>query len=131
MFEGAITVADELNAKISTLKNQRDTRKIGISALFEKLGTSIERLIKAIEAGKPLKRNIRELEMSVKAVPGTVGDMIGFEKTDELVAILKQTFSEENFGKLSTLSEEEIAVHKKTLKKASDKYLDLWEAMDD
>ncbi|GEM_PF-3033600 len=131
MFEGAITVADELNAKISTLKNQRDTRKIGISALFEKFGTSIERLIKAIEAGKPLKRNIRELEMSVKAVPGTVGDMIGFEKTDELAAILKQTFSEENFGKLSTLTEEEIAFHKKTLKDASDKYLDLWEAMDE
>ena len=34
MFEGAITVANELTARISTLKNQRDTRKIGISALL-------------------------------------------------------------------------------------------------
>ena len=130
MFEGAITVANELTARISTLKNQRDTRKIGISALFEKFGTSLERLIKAIEDGKPLKRNIRELEMSVKAVPGTVGDMIGFEKTDEMAEILKQTFSQENFDKFATLSEEEIVIHKKVLKEAADKYLDLWEAMD-
>ncbi len=131
IFEGAITVANELNARISTLKNQRDTRKIGISALFEKLGTSLERLINAIENGKPLKRNIRELEMSVKAVPGTVGDMIGFEKTDELAAILKDTFKEENFEALTTLSNEELAIHKKTLKEAADKYLDLWEVMDE
>lgn len=131
MFEGAITVAVELNSRISTLKNQRDTRKIGISALFEKFGTSLEKLIKAIDDGKPLKRNIRELEMSVKAVPGTVGDMIGFEKTDELAEILKQTFSQENFDEFSTLSKEEIAVHKKTLKEAADKYLDLWEAMEE
>jgi hypothetical protein len=131
MFKGVITVADELNARISTLKNQRDTRKIGIAALFEKFGTSLERLIKAIEAGKPLKRNIRELEMSVKAVPGTVGDMIGFEKTDEMAEILKQAFSQENFDQIVTLSEEEIAVHKKVLKEAADKYLDLWEAMDE
>ena len=131
MFEGAITVADEIAARISTLKNQRDTRKIGISALFEKFGTSLERLIKAIEDGKPLKRNIRELEMSVKAVSGTVGDMIGFEKTDELADTLKQTFTQENFDKLITLSEEEIAIHKKILKEAADKYLDLWEAMEE
>ncbi len=131
MFEGAITVADELSARISTLKNQRDTRKIGISALFEKFGTSLERLIKAIEDGKPLKRNIRELEMSVKAVPGTVGDMIGFEKTDELAETLKQTFTQANFDKIATQSEEEIAGHKKVLKEAADKYLDLWEAMEE
>ncbi len=131
MFEGAVTVANELIARISTLKNQRDTRKIGVSALFEKFGTSLERLIKAIDDGKPLKRNIRELEMSIKAVPGTVGDMIGFEKTDELTAILKEAFKEENFGDLAKLPEEEIAAHKKVLKEAADKYLDLWEAMDE
>jgi hypothetical protein len=131
MFEGAITVANQLNARISTLKNQRDTRKIGISALFEKFGTSLERLVKTIENGKPLKRNIRELEMSVKAVSGTVGDMIGFEKTDELTETLKQTFTQENFDKLTTLSKEEIAVHKKILKEAAGKYLDLWEAMEE
>ena len=131
MFEGVITVANELNARISTLKNQRDTRKIGISALFEKFGTSLERLIKAIEMDKPLKRNIRELEMSVKAVPGTVGDMIGFEKTDELAGILKEAFSQENFDKLATLSEEEVLVQKKVLKEAADKYLDLWEEINE
>lgn len=131
MFEGIITVADELNTRISTLKNQRDTRKIGISALFEKFGTSLERLIKAIEAGKPLIRNIRELEMSVKAVPGTIGDMIGFEKTDELAEILKQALNQKNFDQFGTLSEEEIAAHKKVLKEAADKYLDLWEAINE
>jgi hypothetical protein len=130
MFEGAVKVADELKANINKLKNQRDTRKIGISSLFEKFGTSLERLIKAIDDGKPLKRNIRELEMSVKAVPGTVGDIIGFDKTDELVVILKEVFKEENLIKVTELSGEDLEVSKKNLKEASDKYLDLWESLE-
>ena len=91
---------------------------------------SIERLITAIDDGKPLKRNFRELEMSVKAVPGTIGDIIGFEKTDELFKILKQTFNEENFQKIATLSEEELTKHKIDLKEASEKYIYLWDTME-
>ena len=91
MFDGAVNVGEELKAKISTFKNQRDTRRIGFRALFDKLGTSLERLIKAVEENKPLKGNMRELEMCVKGFPGTVGDIIGLDKTDELTACLKES----------------------------------------
>lgn len=129
MFEGAVTVGEELKAKISTFKNQRDTRKIGFRTLFDKLGTSLERMVKAIDAQKPLKGNIRELEMCIKGFPGTVGDIIGLDKAEELTALLKAAFDEQNFIKMAALSDEELKNHKKILRDAADHFIDLWEAL--
>ena len=67
--------------------------------------------------------------MTIKAVPGTLGDMIGFDKPDELTAILKETFKQENFSSFATMKDSEIQAHKNTLKIAANRYLDLWEAI--
>ena len=130
MFEGAVTVGEELKAKISTFKNQRDTRKIGFKTLFDKFGTSLERMIKSIEENKPLKGNIRELQMCIKGFPGTVGDIIGLDKANELTTRLEEAFAEQNFAKFATMSIGDSIDHKKTLKQAANNFIDLWEELD-
>lgn len=129
MFRGAIDVAEFLVTKITAFKHQRDNRRVRIANFFEKIGTCLEQIHKGLETKKPLDGKIKELETYLQSFPVAVGDIIGFDKTDELTAALRNVFDEKNFKQLSTLPELEAATHRKTLKEASNNFIDLWEAL--
>ena len=75
---------------------------------------------------QPFDKEIGEIEKYVDSFSSAVGDIIGFELTDRLVALLRIAFDEENLKKFASLSGDELEVQKKTLKEASDKFINLW-----
>ena len=129
MFEGVLEVADELSTKVSTFKNQRDNRRVRIGNFFEKVGTCLEKIVQAMEANESFDGHLDELDSYVKSFSAAVGDIIGFEKTDQLTALLNNAFNQINFNKLKEMSGLEFSTHRKVLKEGSDKFLDLWEAL--
>ncbi len=126
MFEGAVDVATQIAGKVGTIKNQRDNRRVRIANFFDKFGTCLEKILEAVEARQPIDDRIEEIEIYVEAFSSAVGDIIGFELTDQLVESLRNTFSEDNFKKLTILSGDELAEQKKILKEASNSFIDLW-----
>ena len=126
MFQGAVDVAIQMASKVGTIKNQRDNRRMRIANFFDKVGTCLEKILEAVNANQPFDEHIKEIEIYVDAFSSAVGDIIGFELTDQLVDSLRAAFDKMNFKKLVSLSGDELEAQKKTLKKASDKFIDLW-----
>ena len=129
MFQGAVEVANIIVSKLDTIKKQRDNRRLRIANFFDKVGTCLEKIIEAADAKQPFDDRIEEIEIYVGAFSSAVGDIIGFELTDQLVELLRTAFDKENFKTLGFLSGDELDVQKKTLKEASDKFIDLWSAL--
>ncbi len=129
MFKEAETVADELTKKLGAIKSQRDNRRIRIANFYDKIGTCLNKIIEAVESKRPIDDLVEELETYVDSFSTAVGDIIGFELTERLDESLKAAFDEENFKKLAGLKENERTEHKKTLRTTSDKFVDLWSAL--
>ena len=129
MFQDAVDVATQMAGKVGTIKNQRDNRRVRIANFFDKVGTCLEKILEAVETNQPIDDHIEEIGIYVDAFSSAVGDIIGFELTDQLVESLHKAFSEDNFKKFTSLSGDELDPHKKTLKEASEKFIGLWSAL--
>ena len=129
MFHGAVDVATQMAGKLGTLQNQRDNRRVRIANFFDKVGTCLEKILEAVDANQSIDDRIEEIEIYVDAFSSAVGDIIGLELTNQLVESLRKAFSVDNFKKFASLSGDELDVHKKILKEASDKFIDLWSAL--
>ena len=129
MFQGAVDVATEMMGKVGTIKNQRDNRRVRIANFFDKVGVCLEKILEAVNANQTFDDHIEEIEMYVDAFSSAVGDIIGFELSDRLVELLRTALDEKNFKTFASLSGVELDANKKTLKEASDKFIDLWSAL--
>ena len=119
-------IAEELSKKVGTIKNQRENRRIRIANFFNKLGICLEKIIVAVEKNQPFDNRVEELKTYVDSFSFAVGDIIGFELTERLLELMRKELDEESFKKFLALPELEQAVCKKTLKSASEKFIDLW-----
>ena len=129
MFEEAVAVANELVGKVSSIKRQRDNRRIRIANFYEKVGTCLEKISLAIDKNQSFDKRIEELETHLDSFSIAIGDIIGFELTERLVESLRTSFNEENFKKLPGLPKEELADCKKSLDSATEKFLDMWSSL--